>query len=127
MLCLIDIYSKNAWAVPLKDKKCITISNAFQKILHEFGRKPNKIYLEKGNEFYNKSMKSRLKENDIEMYSIQNEGKSVVAERFIRTLKNKIYKFSVAEYGSVFSYIIFLCKFYSQAVLQVAIFVNLLL
>ena len=117
MLCLIDIYSKNAWAVPLKDKKCITISNAFQKILHKFGRKPNKIYLEKGNEFYNKSMKSRLKDNDIEMYSIQNEGKSVVAERFIRTLKNKIYKFSVAEYGSVFSYIIFLCKFYSQAVL----------
>ena len=72
-------------------------------------------------------MKSFLQNNNIEIYLAHNEGKSVVAERFIRTLKNKIYKFSVAEYGSVFSYIIFLCKFYSQAVLQVAIFVNLLL
>ena len=56
-------------------------------------RKPNKIWVDKGSEFYNSSFKKWLKDNDIEMYSIHNERKSVVAERFIRTLKNKIYKY----------------------------------
>ena len=65
----------------------------FQKILDESNHKPNKITVDKGSEFYNKSMKSLLQDNNIEMYSIQNEGKSVIAERFIRTLKNKIYKY----------------------------------
>ena len=58
-----------------------------------FERKPNKIWVDKGSEFYNNSFKKWLKDNDIEMYSIHNEGKSVAAERFIRTLKNKIDKF----------------------------------
>ena len=79
--------------VLLKDKKCITITNGFQKILNEYNHKPNKIWADKGSEFYNKSMKSRLEKNDIEMYSAHIEGKSVVAERFIRTLKNEIYKY----------------------------------
>ena len=56
-------------------------------------RKPNKIWVDKGSEFYNISFKKGLKDNDIEMYSTNNEGKSVIAERFIRTLKNKIYKY----------------------------------
>ena len=47
----------------------------------------------KGSEFYNSSFKKQLKDNDIEMYSTNNEEKSVIAERFIRTLKNKIYKY----------------------------------
>ena len=68
-------------------KKCITITNAFQKVLKESNRKPNKICVDKGSEFYNRSMKSWLEKNAIEMYSTDNEGKSVVAERFIRTLK----------------------------------------
>ena len=55
-------------------------------------RKPNKIWVDKGSEFYNSSFKKWLKDNDIKMYSIYNEGKSVVAETFIRTLKTKIYK-----------------------------------
>ena len=76
-----------------KIKKGITITNAFQKILKESNRKPNKIWVDKGSEFYNSSMKSWLEKNDIEMYSTHNEGKSVIAERFIRTLKNKIYKY----------------------------------
>ena len=78
---------------PLKDKKSITITNAFQKILKGSNRKPNKIWADKGSEFYNSSFKKRLKDNDIEMYSKDNEGKSVVAETFIRTLKTKIYKY----------------------------------
>ena len=93
LLCVIDIFSKYAWVVPLKDKKGVSIVDAFQKILDDSNRKPNKIWVDKGSEFYNSSFKKWLKDNDIEMYSIHNEGKSVVAERFIRTLKTKIYKY----------------------------------
>ena len=77
----------------MKDKKGVSIVNAFQKILDKSGRKPNKIWVDKGSEFYNNSFKKWLKDNDIEMYSIHNEGKSVAAERFIRTLNTKIYKY----------------------------------
>ena len=52
-----------------------------------------KIWVDKGSEFYNNFFKKWLKDNDIEIYSIHNEGKSVVAEGFIKTLKNKIYKY----------------------------------
>ena len=76
----------------MKDKKGASIVNAFQSILNKSSRKPNKVWVDKGSEFYNRSMKSSLEKNDIEMYSTHNEGKSVVAERFIRTIKNKIYK-----------------------------------
>ena len=93
LLCAIHIFSKYAWVVPLKDKKGVSIVNAFQKILKESNRKPNKIWVDKGSEFYNNSFKKWLEDNDIEMYSIHNEGKSVVAEKFIRTLKTKIYKY----------------------------------
>ena len=92
-MCVIDIFSKYAWVVPLKDKKGITITNAFQKILDGSNRKPNKIWVDKGSEFYNSSFKKWLKDNDIEMYSIHSKGKSVIAEIFVRTLKTKIYKY----------------------------------
>ena len=59
---------------------------------YESSCKANKMWVDKGTEFYNRSMKSWLEKNAIEIYSIHKEGKSVVAERFIRTLKNKIYK-----------------------------------
>ena len=88
LLCVIDIYSKYAWVFPSKDKKGITITKAFQDILEEPGRKPNKISVDKG-KFFNSSMKSWLLDNDTEMYSTQSKEKSGVAERFIRTLKNK--------------------------------------
>ena len=93
LLCVIDIFSKYAWVVPLKDKKCVSIVNAFQKILDDSDRKPRKIWLDKWIYFYNHYFKKWLKDNEIEMYSIHNEGKSVVAERFIRTLKTKIHKY----------------------------------
>ena len=63
----------------------------FKKIL-SLSRKPNKIWVDHGSEFYNNKFKKFSKENNIEMYSTHNEGKSVVAKRFIKTLKNKIYK-----------------------------------
>ena len=93
LLCVIDIYSKYACVICLKDKKGITITNAFQKILDESNRKPNKIWVDKGSEICNRSMKSFLQNNDIEMYSTHNEEKSVVAKRFIRTLKSNIFKY----------------------------------
>ena len=93
LISVIDINSKYAWVIPLKDKKGITITNAFQKILDESKPKPNKVWVDEGSEFYNRSMKSCLEKNDIEMYSTHYERKSVVAERFIRTLKNKIYEY----------------------------------
>ena len=71
----------------------MSIAIAFQKILDDSKRKPDKIWVYKGSRFYNNSFKKWIKENDIEMYSTNNEGKSVIAERFIRTLKNKIYKY----------------------------------
>ena len=73
-------------------KKGVSIVNAFQNILDSSNRKPNKIWVDQGSEFYNNHFKKWLKDNDISMYSTYNEGMSVVAERFIRTLKNKIYK-----------------------------------
>ena len=93
LLCVIGIFSKYAFVVPLKDKKGISIVNAFQSILNKSKRKPNKIWVDKGSEFYNASFKKWLQDNDIIMYSTNNEGKSVVAERFITTLKSEIYKY----------------------------------
>ena len=93
LLCVIDIFIKYAWVVPLKDKKGVSIVTAFESILKQSHRKPNKIWVDKGSEFYSASFKKWLQDNDIVMYSTHNEGKSVVAERFIRTLKSKIYKY----------------------------------
>ena len=92
LLCAIDLFSKYAWVIPIKDKKGTSIVNAFKKIISEGQRKPNKIWINQGSEFYNQCFKDFSKINNIEMYSTYNEGKSFVAERFIRTLKNKIYK-----------------------------------
>ena len=76
LLRVIDIYSKYACVIPLKDKKGITITDAYQKILYESnrrkakskGHKPNKIWVDKGSEFYYRSMKSWLEKNNVEMY-----------------------------------------------------------
>ena len=91
LLYAIDLFSKYSWVVPLKDKRGISIANAFQKIISE-GRKPNKIWVDQVSECCNSPFKRFLKIKNIEMYSTYNEGKSVVAERFIRTLKNKTFK-----------------------------------
>ena len=61
LLCVIDIYSKYAWVVPLKDKKDVSIVSAFQSILKKSNRKPNKIWVDKGRELFDRSVKSWLK------------------------------------------------------------------
>ena len=88
LLCVIDIFRKYTWVVPFQDKKGVSMVNAFQSILKDSKGKLNKIRLDKDSEFYNNSFKIWLQDNDIAMYSTHNEGKSVVAERFIRTSKN---------------------------------------
>ena len=102
LLFVIDLFSKYAFAVPLNDKKGVSIVNAFQSILDKSGRKPNKIWVDQGSEFYNHNFKKWLANNDISMYSTHNEGQSVVAERFIRTLKNKLYKHMTAVSKNVY-------------------------
>ena len=77
----------------MKDKKGVSIVNSFQKILNDSAKKPNRIWFDKESKFFNNCFKKWLKDNDIEMQSIHNERKSVVAERFMRTLKTKIYKY----------------------------------
>ena len=76
----------------MKDKKGVKIVDVFRKTLHHSNRKRNKIWVDKGSEFYNSYFKNSLKDNNI-FYSIDNEGKSVVPEKFIRTLKTKTYKY----------------------------------
>ena len=86
----------------MEDNKGVCIVYAFQKILNDSNRKPNKIWVDKGNELYNNSFKIWLKDNDIEMYLIHNDGKRVSAERFIRTLKTRIYKYTTSVSKNVY-------------------------
>ena len=92
ILTVIDVFSKFAWAIPLKSKTGVSITDAFNDIIKKYNRKPKCLWVNKGSEFYNKIFKDWLEKNDIKMYSTFNEGKAVVIERFNRTLKNKMYK-----------------------------------
>ena len=95
-----DLFSKFACIVTLKDKRGVTILNAFQKIISK--RKAYEIWVDQSDEFYNNFFKRFLRINNVEMYSTYSEGKSVVAERFIRTLKNKIFKHMTAVSKNVY-------------------------
>ena len=106
LLCAIDLISKYAWVVPLKDKRGIIIENTFQKILNSSNRKPNKMWVDQGGEFHNKLLKRSLKINNVEMYSAYNEEKSVVGERFVRTLKNHMTAVSKHVYFDVLDNIV---------------------
>ena len=91
LLCVIDVYSKYALVKGLSDKKGISVRNAFKEIIDKYGRKPDKIWVDNSKEFSNIFFENFLNDNNIEIYSIYNEGKLLVAERFIRTLKTNIY------------------------------------
>ena len=100
-MCAIDLFSKYAWVVPLKNKKGIAIVNEFQKILDSPNKKPNKTWVDQGGEFYNKLFKIFLKINGTEMCSTDNERKYIVSERFIRT-RVKIFKHMTAVSKNVY-------------------------
>ena len=90
-MCVIDVFAKCAWVKPLKDKKDKKALNAFMEMVNDSNRKPNKFWVDQGRDFLNKLMQEWVDNNDILMYSTHNEGKLVIAERFIKTVKPKIY------------------------------------
>ena len=92
LLSVIDVFTKNSWVKPLKDKKAKTVFNSDIEIVNESKRQPHKFWPVQGREFYNSPMQKWLDDNDTFMYSTHNESKSVVAERFIKTIKGKIYE-----------------------------------
>ena len=95
ILSVIDIFSKYGWLIPIKDKKGITVANALKTIFKE--RRPDKLWVDNGKEFYNKDVKGL-----IEIYSTNNEEKSSVVERWIRTMKEKMYKYFTANSTRVY-------------------------
>ena len=88
ILVVLDIFSRYAWARPLKNKSGKEVANAFKDIIEEVGRRPKKLWTDEGTEFYNTNVARVL--NGIELYSTHNEPKAAIAERFIRTLREKI-------------------------------------
>ena len=101
-----DLFSKYAWVAPIKYKIGISIVNAFPKIISKI-RKSNKIWVGQRDEFYNNLFKRFLENNKIEMYSTYNAEKSVFAEAFIRTLKNKIFKHMTSISKNVYFHVLF--------------------
>ena len=105
LLTCIDIFSKFAFVIPLKDKKGINIKNALQKIFKQ--RKCEFIWTDRGTEFYNKQVQDLSNENNIKLYSTNNsEIKSSVVERFNRTFKNILYKKFTENNNTIFYNII---------------------
>ena len=112
LLCVIDVFTKHAWVKPLKDKKGKTVLNAFIEIVNECNRKPNKLWIDQGREFYNKFMQEWLDNNYILLYFTNNKGKPVISEMFIKTVKTKIYKKKAANESK--SYLPYLNKLVDQ-------------
>ena len=79
LIFLVNMFELFLWKI----KKGVSIVDAFQKLLDDLNRKPNKIWIDKESKFHNNPFKKWLKDNDIKTYSIHNEGKSVVAERIL--------------------------------------------
>ena len=98
ILTVIDIFTKYAWAVPLKNKSGLSITNGFKIVLSEHpqggceSRKPEKLWVDRGSEFYNKTFKSLLKEYETKLYSTYSDLKAVFIGRFNRTLLHIINK-----------------------------------
>ena len=95
LLAVIDVFSKYGWLIPLKDKTGKSVASALKTIFEE--RKPEKMWVDKGKEFYNKDVKDL-----IELYSTENEEKSSVVERWIRTMKENMWKYFTANSTNVY-------------------------
>ena len=94
LLTVIDVYSKYGWIVPLKTKTGQEVAQAFRKLFHN--GYPSRLWTDKGTEFYNQQLKSVLEANNVMLYSTENEEKSSVVERWNRTMKNIMWKYSTA-------------------------------
>ena len=96
LLTCIDVFSKYAWVIPLKDKSGKSLLAAFRKLFRESGRLPDKLQTDKGTEFYNARVKEFLKSKGVKLFSTENETKASVVERFNRTLKTKMWRYFTA-------------------------------
>ena len=96
LLAVIDVFSKYGWLIPLKDKTGKSVASALKTIFKV--RKPEKMWVDKGKEFYNKNVKDL-----IELYSTENEEKSSVVERWIRTMNEKMWKYFTANSTNVYT------------------------
>ena len=92
LLVVIDLLSKFVWVRPLKTKTAKEVKEAFQDILSG-DRKPEKLRTDQGKEFDNANLKRFLRSEDVKYFTSQNEGKANYAERAIKTLKNKLYRY----------------------------------
>ena len=102
LLTVIDLFSRYTWIVPLKDKTGAEVRDAFQHILRTSGRKPGKLWVDEGKEFYNSTLKKWLANHHIDMYSTHNEGKAVVVERFNRTMKSRMWRYFTLKSTNVY-------------------------
>ena len=91
LLTVVDVLSKYAWVVPMKNKTGAEQKRAFESILKE-GRKPLRLQTDKGGEFHNKSLQEYLKQQKINRFNTQSDTKASVVERFNKTLKQRLYR-----------------------------------
>ena len=96
LLVCIDVFSKYAWVIPLKNKTGPSLVEAFKRILAS-GRKPEKVMTDQGTEFFNRHFKALMKEEKVELYNTYNETKASIIERLIRTLKTKMWRYFTAK------------------------------
>ena len=96
LLVCIDVFSKYAWVIPLKNKTGPSLVEAFKVILAS-GRKPEKIMTDQGTEFFNRHFQALMKEKDIVLYNTYNETKASIVERLIRTLKTRMWRYFTAK------------------------------
>ena len=91
---MIDVFSKVAYAIPLKNKRGSTLVEALKSILNKSQQKPNKLQTDKGSEFLNKTFQAYLKRKKIHFFVTQNEEvKAAIVERFNRTLKERLWRY----------------------------------
>ena len=102
LLMVIDVFSKYGWIEPLKDKKTESVSLAFDHIFKKSKRKPEKLWTDKGSEFISKHFKDFLKTHSIILYHTENEEKSIIVERWNKTMKNKMWKMFSANNNTVY-------------------------
>jgi len=92
LLAIVDVFSKDGWMVPLKQKTGAAVAAAYQSIFNG-GRTPKKLWVDNGKQFYNKDANSLLESKSCSLYSTENEEKSCVVERWNRTMKEKMFKY----------------------------------
>ena len=95
MLTVIDVYSKYAWAVPVKSKNAVDVAKAMESVLSK-GRVPKNLQTDLGKEFYNATFKRLVKKHNINHYSTYSNLKASIVERFNRTLKSKMWRYFTA-------------------------------